>query len=82
MSERPIESTWSYFNGGLHGWNDAEGYHAPAPMTLAYCWACGPEHIPGFKRDAFNWSAAHHDTDFRCAPWKIGRACDGCGKGV
>ena len=82
MTERPTESTWVYFNGDMHGWNDAKGYHAPKPMTLAYCWSCGPKHIPGFKRDDNNWGAAHYYTDFRCAPWTVGRACDGCGKGI
>ena len=76
------EHAWNYFNGGMHGWNDSAGYHAPAPMTLAYCATCGPEHIPGFDRREHMKGRGHWGTDFRCAPWRIGRTCDGCGKEI
>ena len=78
---RPLDSPWSYFNGGMHGWNDAKGYHPPKPMTLAYCWTCGPTHIPGFDKSDREGSG-HYKTEFRCAPWPIRRACDGCGKEI
>jgi hypothetical protein len=70
---------WNYFNGGMHGWNGPHGYVPSAPMTHAYCSACGPKHIPGFDPSPEREGRGHWDTGFRCAPWRIGRACDGCG---
>lgn len=71
---------WNYFNGGMHGWNDSRGYHPPKPMTLAYCADCGPAHIPGFDKNA--GSRGHWGTEFRCAPWIIGRPCANCKKDI
>ena len=87
---------WNYFNGGMHGWNDANGYHPANPMTQAYCWDCGPTHIEGFGKDAEAYRrqygpisptfefvpAGHQGTGFRCAPWTIGMKCGGCGKEI
>ena len=70
---------WNYFNGTQHGWLGK----AAIPMTLAYCSDCGPVHIPGFKTTTpDNVGREHHDTGFSCAPWRIGRPCDGCGKEI
>ena len=77
MGEQP---SWNYFNGQMHGWNDKDGYHPPVPMTLAYCAACAPAHIPGWNKN--RKGSEHWDTGFRSAPWRIGRPCDGCGKEV
>lgn len=74
---------WNYFNGTQHGWNGPNGYTPPKPMTRAYCWECGPKLIPGFDRKAEEDDGrGHYSTDFRCAPWRIGRPCNGCGKDI
>ena len=79
MTERT--HTWNYFNGREHGWHDKNGYHPPQPMTRAYCSACAPSHIPGWNLEA-PYGTEHYATKFRCAPWRAGRACDGCGKDI
>lgn len=76
-------SGWNYFNGTLHGWNGSQGYVPPTPMTLCYCEHCAPTRIPGWNPDhPRSPGSAHHGTGFKCAPWRIGRPCDGCGKSI
>lgn len=82
-----MAEAWNYFNGTQHGWNDSDGYIPPKPMTHAYCWECGPKLIPGFdheaqKNDNPYSDRGHYGTGFKCAPWRIGRPCDGCGKDI
>lgn len=70
----------AYFNGGLHGWNDAAGYHAPEPCTAVYCNGCAetaislPETGPNGDKVGRHW-----ETGFKWAP-HYGKPCDVCGK--
>ena len=74
---------WNYFNGTQHVWNGPNGYIPPVPLTLAYCSKCGPTHIPNFAATTEETRGREHwDTGFKCAPWRIGRPCDGCGKDI
>ncbi len=70
----------AYFNGGLHGWNDAKGYHAPEPCTAVYCDSCADAAIPlpPVGRDGRTGSR-HWDTPFHWAP-VYGSPCTACGK--
>lgn len=71
--------TWNYFNGTMHGWLGK----APVPMTLCFCSDCAPKHIPRFKETLPETKGREHwDTGFRCAPWKVGAPCSGCGKDI
>lgn len=74
------ERTWNYYNGSP-SWLDKRA----VPMTLAYCGVCGPKHIPNFDHAAEPdglQGRGHWSTGFRCAPWRVGRPCDGCGKDI
>lgn len=70
---------WIYYNGTDHGWNGPNGYVPPKPMTLCYCAECGPKLIPGFNRAPHLEGRGHWDTGFKCAPWRVGKPCNGCG---
>jgi hypothetical protein len=79
-----MERTWNYFNGRQHGYNSSKGFKPPTPITRAYCASCAPTHIEGWTpaNPPQDWGHEHHGTGFSCAPWRIGRPCDGCGKDI
>lgn len=74
--------SWNYFNGTQHGWNGPNGYIPPVPMTHAYCRECGPKLISGFDHALEKEGRGHWNTGFSCAPWRIGKPCNGCGKEI
>jgi hypothetical protein len=69
----------AYFNGGLHGWNDRAGYHAPAPTTAIYCDDCAETAIPLPAKTGDRDGARHWSTGFKWAP-RYGAPCTACGK--
>lgn len=79
-----------YYNGGDHGWSDADGYHAPEPTTRVYADECAgaaiplPEFGPPGPGGELRTGNRHWGTGFKWAPWYGGgRKCDcGCGKAV
>lgn len=74
------EPRGAYFNGGLHGWNDARGYHPPERTTAVYCGGCAPAAIPlpDVGPDGRTGSR-HWQTGFKWAP-RYGAACHQCGE--
>lgn len=74
----------TYFNGTLHGFNDARGYHPPEPLTAIYCDPCAETAIPlpetGPRGDRVG---RHWGTGFKWAPRFGGESkCKRCGTSV
>lgn len=68
----------TYFNGGMHGWNDALGYHAPEPITEIYGDACAHRGAVPMNL-AKPYGQQHWSSGFKWAPWD-GGDCHKCGR--
>jgi hypothetical protein len=71
---------WNYYNGAAYT-DFTTGKSVYEPMTAAYCADCAPEHLPGWNASAPR-GREHWQSEFKCAPWLIGRPCFHCGKDI